>query len=104
MATSTEEKQEVVKQTKTRLNNGETKIAKVVGKRLMHLRLHHGNTQRQMAEKIGCNQTYISEWESGMKFVPTRYIYRIMQEFMVPMSFFDQNVPGVEALFPDHQD
>lgn len=43
-------------------------MSKTIGERIRELRKHRGFTQRELAEKIGCAQTTVANWEN----IPTR--------------------------------
>lgn len=54
--------------------------------KLKNLRLQHGLTQMELAEKLKTSQSSITGWEQGRREPDFRTIQRIAEFFNVPMS------------------
>lgn len=54
--------------------------------KLRNLRLSHGLTQMELAERLGTSQSSITSWESGRREPDFATIRRLADYFHVPMS------------------
>lgn len=62
--------------------------AKVIGKKLKHLRIDYELTQEELAQKIKCNKRSISTWECGTTWIPIKYLLRVAKIFNVKLDYF----------------
>ena len=74
--------------------------AKILGYRLKILRMQHDMKQRELAEKIGYAQSYVSDWECGRKIIPTEALMKIVRFFDVALDYFDPRNTNPDACSP----
>lgn len=63
--------------------------AAILGYRLKLLRMKHHMRQRELAEKIGYAQSYVSDWECGRKIITTEGLMEIVKVFNISLDYFD---------------
>jgi transcriptional regulator with XRE-family HTH domain len=67
----------------------ENKIAQIVGKKIKHLRVDLGISQKKLAQEIGITQCEISLWEQGETIPSSKYLYKICELARVNLGYFD---------------
>lgn len=58
------------------------------GQAIKTLRLEHGMTQAQLAERCGMSLTAVSNLETGKAYPPKSTVEKICEVFGIPMSYF----------------
>ena len=59
----------------------------IISVRIKELRTEARFTQRQLAEKAGCNQSMVARWESGECEPTASYILKISEIFGCTMDY-----------------
>ena len=67
----------------------EKELAVQVGKRLKTLRHSLDINQSKLAEMLGRTQREVSNWENGVKLVPSLIMFKIKSLYDVPITYFD---------------
>lgn len=55
----------------------------IIGRRIKELRKNRGDTQKQLANKIGTSQEAIANWENHLRVPTSEYIAKIALEYKV---------------------
>ncbi len=82
----------------------EQKDKQLMGSRLAFLRRYHKLTQVKLAGILGCSQKYISDWESGRRWIPTKYLLKIIREFDIDLDYFHPDKLGPDKFFVKQHD
>ncbi len=67
----------------------DNEIATALGWRLKTLRANNKFTQRELAEKLGVGQVYISDLESGKRMLNTQTLFKVVDIFNIDLNYFD---------------
>ncbi|RVT86590.1 XRE family transcriptional regulator [Rhodobacteraceae bacterium CCMM004] len=68
-----------------------------VGKRVRHRRWMVGQTQQQLAEKVGIKFQQIQKYETGMNRISASRLWDIADALDVPVAFFFEGMDGEEG-------
>ncbi len=60
----------------------------VISKKLKQLRIQHGLSQLELAQKLGISNRAISKWEKGISMPSSENIYRLSKVFGVSIEYF----------------
>lgn len=64
-------------------------IMKIIGHRVYILRSFHKMKQSELGSQLGCSQNYISDWEAGRRWVPTKYLIQLSRLFHISLAHFN---------------
>jgi transcriptional regulator with XRE-family HTH domain len=77
---------------------------KSIGRRLQLAREEAGLSQEQLAAKIGCSQSTLSNYEKGKRRLYLAQLERIAEELQKPIEYFMQPLPGETSDYTDQAD
>ena len=69
--------------------NNHKKMMEIIGHRLYVLRTFHKMKQSELGKRLGCSQNYISDWEAGRRWIPTKYLIELSRLFNISLAHFN---------------